>query len=257
MKLTKTLTFLIALILSLQTSASNTTIKKGENITMVASYYMSSLWTDIAEINMEVTEVNTKKRPLFRLKCTASTYKEWDSFFKVRDLYQSWVDQETIKPYIFKRNIDEGGYTKNIKYIFKRNTQTVNSTTQRRNKTPQKASVKITDDTFDLVSVLYKVRNTDFAKMKTGDKREITVIVDNKLETIVIKYKGLEKMSVGKIKNRQCHKIGVSVKNEKLLKTKDTNNMWLTADDKKIPVLIKAKIPVGSIQIRLKNIQGI
>ena len=93
--------------------------------------------------------------------------------------------------------------------------------------------------------------------MKTGDKREITVIVDNKLETIVIKYKGLEKMSVGKIKNRQCHKIGVSVKNEKLLKTKDTNNIWLTADDKKIPVLIKAKIPVGSIQIRLKNIQGI
>ena len=36
-------------------------------------------------------------------------------FFKVEDYYDSYFDTNTIAPILFKRNIDEGGYTKILK----------------------------------------------------------------------------------------------------------------------------------------------
>ena len=39
-------------------------------------------------------------------------------FFKVEDYYESYFDEETGLPYKFIRNINEGGYTKNVKIDF-------------------------------------------------------------------------------------------------------------------------------------------
>ena len=35
-------------------------------------------------------------------------------FFKVKDRYESYFDKQTIMPYKFVRNIDEGGHTKDL-----------------------------------------------------------------------------------------------------------------------------------------------
>ena len=39
-------------------------------------------------------------------------------FFKVEDYYESYFDQKTSLPYKFVRDINEGGYTKNIEIDF-------------------------------------------------------------------------------------------------------------------------------------------
>ena len=39
-------------------------------------------------------------------------------FFKVEDYYDSYFDTSSINPLFFKRNIDEGGYTKNLEIVF-------------------------------------------------------------------------------------------------------------------------------------------
>jgi hypothetical protein len=39
-------------------------------------------------------------------------------FFKVEDYYSSYFDNENVSPVFFKRNIYEGGYTKNLEVQF-------------------------------------------------------------------------------------------------------------------------------------------
>ena len=39
-------------------------------------------------------------------------------FFKVEDYYSSYFDNEKVSPVFFKRNIYEGGYTKNLEVQF-------------------------------------------------------------------------------------------------------------------------------------------
>lgn len=102
-------------------TVKNTAFQGGERLKYTGSYNMSSLWTDIAEVTLEVIETKAASKPILNLRMTASTYISWDNYFKVRDLYQSWVDPVSTLPLVFKRDMYEGGYTKDSKYIFKRN----------------------------------------------------------------------------------------------------------------------------------------
>lgn len=243
---------IIVSVLQAQT-VTNTAFKSGEKLTFVASYYMSSLWTDLAEITMQVSTVKTSSRELYRLKCAASTYQAWDSYFKIRDLYESYVDKTTVKPLLYKRSIDEGGYKKNVKYVYKWKSGIVNATVQKRTHPETKSEIKISDETYDLVSVLYMIRNLDYASMKVGDILKIKVLIDAKEEAVAVKYRGTETINVANLGKKNCHKLSVSLKDDSILKGKDLNNIWLTADQNKVPVLIKAEIPVGSIQVRLSE----
>lgn len=236
---------------------NNTSFESGEKLKFIASFYMSSLWTDIAEINMEVSEVKTSSQELYRLKCTASTFQKWDSFFKIRDLYESYVNKKSVKPYLFKRSVDEGGYKMNVKYIYKWKSNLVNASIQKRTHPAKKVSVEISKNTYDLVSVLYMIRNIDFSAKKVGDILKIPVLIDAKEEIITIKYKGIENKKVADIGNKKCYKLAISLKDEEILKGKGSNNVWLTADENMIPVLIKAEIPVGSVQIRLVSMSSL
>src|SRR6476620_236975 len=109
-------------------------VKSGEKFVYAASYNMSGLMTQLAQVKMETETVKTSKNTLLHLSCEATTYSKWDSFFKIRDTYESYVNPANFKPSLYKRDIFEGKYTKKEKYIFKRNTIT---STVTKKKTPE------------------------------------------------------------------------------------------------------------------------
>ena len=108
--------FVLTALFGLYITAQNNTIAFGEKLVFTASYNMSGILTDIAEVKMETSELNTSKSTLMRLKCTAATYNKWDNFFKIRDLYESYVNPKTLTPHLYKRDISQGGYNKFIHY---------------------------------------------------------------------------------------------------------------------------------------------
>ncbi|MBN2486755.1 MAG: DUF3108 domain-containing protein [Bacteroidales bacterium] len=236
---------------------TNTAFQGGEKLRYTGSYYMSSVWTDIAEVTLEVSSVNSQGTALLNLKGTAKTFASWDTYFKIRDSYQSWVTPVTVEPLIFKRDMYEGGYTNDSKYVFKRKSKVAVCKTKRKDGSESVDEVSIKDNTLDVVSVLYYVRNLNFEQMALNKVVPLTILIDNKLETIYIKYLGTETIKADILGSTKCHKLGVSLKNENIMKNKSTNNIWLTADKNKIPVYMKAEIPVGSIQLRLTEASGL
>ena len=235
----------------------NTAFRGNEVLKFVASYNMSGLWTDLAQITMSVKAVRMNEKNLYKLVSTAQTYTKWDSYFKIRDSYQSWVNPKTIKPYIFKRDVNEGGFIIKVKYIFKRKSLVAKSTMQVNKNAAKTSVVKINANTLDLVSAIYYFRNIDFSQTPVNTVKTLTVLIDNKLTKIQLKYRGKEKIKVSGYGTKECYKIGISLKDQNIVKNNPTNNIWLTADKNKVPVLIKAVIPVGSIQIRLSQMTGL
>ena len=67
---------------------------------------------------------------------------------------------------------------------------------------------------------------------------------------------GKETISAGNLGSKECFKIAISAKTN-ALKGKDKNLIWLTADSKKIPALIKFSITVGTGQLTLSTATGI
>lgn len=254
MKTKKLLFYFIALCFTLKLQAQN--IKAGEKLTYSASYNMGGMMTQLAQVIMETENVATSKNNYLHLSCQAATYSKWDSFFKIRDLYESYVNPVTLRPNLYKRNIFEGGYTKKEKYVFKNGGKTIASTVNKKNMPQREGIFNINPSSMDAITLLYKVRTIDFNKLKPNQTLSFIVVFDEKEIPVVIKYLGKEATNAGNLGNKECYKIAIAAKTS-ALKGKDKNLIWLTADAKKVPVHIKFSIPVGTGQLTLTNASGI
>jgi hypothetical protein len=250
----KTLLFTIVAALTIHAGFSQ--VKPGETFVYAASYNMAGLMTQLAQVKMQTNTVATSKSSYLHLSCEAVTFSKWDSFFKIRDLYESYVNPLTLKPAMYKRDIFEGGYTKKEKYIFKNDGRTVNSTVQKKKKPETKKTFTIGSATQDVVSMLYKLRTVDFSRQKIGQATAFTIVFDEKEIPVVVKYMGTETVSAGNLGSKQCYKVSIAARTD-ALKGKDKNLIWLTADKAKVPALIKFSIPVGTGQLALKSATGI
>lgn len=229
-------------------------IPSGEKLIYSGSFNMSGLMTQLAQVTLSTEIVTTSKNAYLHLNCELSTYAKWDKFFKIRDLYESYVNPLTLKPSLYKRSIDEGGYTKKEKYIFKRNT--VTSTVKKRNKPETTKTFNIDGSAQDVVSIMYKLRTMDLSKMKTGQMQSFTIVFDEKQIPVTVKLLGTETISAGNLGFKNCYKLSIGAKTD-ALKGKDKNLIWLTTDAKKIPALMKFSIPVGTGQLTLTSATGI
>jgi hypothetical protein len=229
-------------------------IKSGEKLVFAGSYNMSGLMTQLAQVTMSTETVSTAKNSYLHLSCELSTYSKWDSFFKIRDIYESYVNPVNLKPSLYKRSIDEGGYTKKEKYVFKGNT--VNSTVKKRKKPETQKTFTIGGSTQDVISLLYKVRTMDFSKFKVGQTQSLMIVFDEKQMPVTLKYMGKETVNAGNLGKKECYKLSIGAKTD-ALRGKDKNLIWLTADAKKVPALLKFSIPVGTGQLVLTSATGI
>ena len=248
--------FIFTIILILNICDSYSQIKPNEKLIYAASYNMSGLMTQLAQVTMETATMKTSKNTFLHLSCQAATFSKWDSFFKIRDLYESYVNPTTLKPSLYKRSINEGGYTKTEKYIFKPDGKTIISTSKKKKKPETKKTFTVGTSTQDIVSIIYKLRTIDFQNYKTGQTKSFVIVFDEKEIPVLVKFMGNETVSAGNLGTKNCYKISISAKTD-ALKGKDKNLIWLTADTKKIPALIKFSIPVGTGQLTLSNASGI
>ena len=247
-------------LFSLTVIAQNNTIPFGEKLVFTASYNMSGLLTDIAQVTMETSQVKTSSSTLMRLKCSATTYSSFDSFFKIRDLYESYVSPKSLTPYLYKRDINEGGYVKSMQYKYNHRNKTVNSTMKKRRGDgtiwETNNDVKISNSAKDLVATLYTLRNLDINKASIGDSSSFQVIFDEKETKVSFKLIGKETISTA-IGRKECYKIAISASGTNILKGNNSNMIWLTADANKVPVKATFKIPVGNGELKIKSASGL
>jgi hypothetical protein len=80
--------------------------------------------------------------------------------------------------------------------------------------------------------------------------------MDDQVWTLKTKYIGDEiiKIKAGKFK---CHKFVPVVQTGRVFKSEKDLNFWITADENKIPILVKAKIPVGYVKLHLIDYKGL
>src|SRR5690606_19234664 len=184
--------FLLSLFISTFGFAQNSAFKAGEKLTFAASYNMSGVVTGLAQVNMETSEIKTSKATLLRLKCTAATYSKWDNFFKIRDWYESYVSPTTEKPYLYKRDISDGDYTKYVQYKYSHSKGTMTSVIKKKKKGggtyDQNNTLSISSNTKDIVSTIYYLRTLDLNSYSPGKTVTMTVLFDNKPTEIVVKY---------------------------------------------------------------------
>ena len=175
-------------------------------------------------------------------------------FFKVDDDYQSYFDKQTGSPYRFIRKIDEGGYTKDIEINFDHNEHKAHVHDKKHDK---KSSHNIKMQTQDMISSFYYLRNhLDKKTLEVGKELKINMFFDKENFDFKLKYLGKENVSTkfGKV---SCLKFRPYVQYGRVFKEQESLTVWVSDDDNKIPIRIKADLAVGSLKADLDAYKGL
>lgn len=229
---------------------NNEAFSEGEFVKFKIKYLSFNTSTATLEVKKEMLN----EKPVYHIIGKGKSSKFLSLFFKVRDRYETYIDTKTYKPYRFVRNINEGGYTKDIVIDFNRekNTATVND---RKHKTVKSFSTP--EDVQDMISSFYYLRNTlDVESLKKGDETALTMFFDNENFNFKLKYLGTEtiRTKFGKI---NCLKFRPIVMADRVFKEEESLSIWVSNDKNKMPIRISADLAVGSLSAVLNEYRGI
>jgi hypothetical protein len=224
----------------------NHAFSAGERLTYLIS------WSNIIDAGTAVMEVREEKQAdgekAYLLVSTAHSSGLVSKFYKVNDIIESIVDAATIHSLSYKLDQSHGKRKKKRTMTFNRAEGTVTVLTDGRQDT-----YSIPPGILDPLSSLYYVRTRqDFS---VGRPMFIDVNEDGKSWAVEVQPLGREKIktSFGEF---NTIKVKTYPRYEGVFQHKGEIYIWLTDDERKIPVLMKSEITIGSIVATLVAMQA-
>jgi hypothetical protein len=203
---------------------------------------------------LEVKEASVNNKKVFRVIGKGYTTGVSRFFFKVDDLYESYIDKETGNPYQFVRKINEGGYTKNQEGFFN---QAGNRVLVKDYKHKTERTSDIPDSAQDILSAFYYLRNhPSIDGIKAGDSIVINMFFDDETTKFKLKFIGREDITT-KFGIVQTMIFRPLVQSGRVFKEQESLTVWISDDNNRIPVRIKADLVVGSIKADLESFKGL
>ncbi|MCI2229886.1 DUF3108 domain-containing protein [Polaribacter sp. MSW13] len=201
---------------------------------------------------LEVKERGFNGKRVFHTKGSGWTSGMIKWFFKVDDVYESFFDKDTIKPYQFRRKIDEGGYKKHRITSFNYKTKKAYVQDFIKQKDTSVAFVNVQD----MLSSFYYLRNQNLDTLKEGEEISIDMFMDSQIYPFKLRFLGREvlRTKFGQVNSLIFRPL---VQSGRVFKAQESVTIWITDDENKIPIKMKASLSVGSLRAELEAYKGL
>ena len=193
--------------------------------------------------------------PVWHASASGQTTGLADALYKVRDIYESYIEPATDLPLFSIRNISEGRYRKYNEVQFDHRSRTDSAVLQ-----SDLTGKHITQKgILDILSCFYWFRKYYLANgdsLKQGDTFTMTTWFADELYPITLKYKGKEtvRVSGGKV---LCYRFHPVTEVGRVFKSEEDMAMWFSADENFLPVKIRFDIFVGSFHVDMISSEGL
>jgi hypothetical protein len=203
-------------------------------------FAMSVLGASGGDLTLSARETELDGKPAYKFELSAISGQFLSKIFIVRDYLASWVDPKTFRSLRFEKHTVEGkrvrddliefDYAKKVAY---------------RDGKP----IAIEENTLDSLSSLYYIRLID---LEQRDQVPLTV-VSRHLFPLSVVVQGRETVTTpaGTFKTIRVEPQGP----DGLIGKGKTLTLWLTDDERKMPVQLKSKLKVGTLTGKLKSVE--
>ncbi|MBX2976256.1 MAG: DUF3108 domain-containing protein [Ignavibacteriaceae bacterium] len=243
-------TFILLSILTTNAQTSefrkieNNAFREGEKLTFDVKYGFVTAGVAVMSIP-RIRKISG--RNAYHVNFEVNSVPNFDWVFKVRDKYESYIDVEGIFPWRFEQHIREGNYSRDFSAFFDHR--------KGRAKTSE-GEYPIPKNVHDIISAFYFARTIDYSKMKVGDKVELQNFYKDKVHQLDVKYLGKERITVP-AGTFDCVIVEPLVLEGGLFKSEGNIVIWLSDDNLKVPVKVKTKVVIGSIDAELTAFEGL
>ncbi|MFZ1323107.1 MAG: DUF3108 domain-containing protein [Ignavibacteria bacterium] len=226
----------------------------GEKLTFEINYGFVNAGTAVMEVDPKLQTMNG--RECYDIKFTVNSSGSFDWVYKVRDFYRTYVDKEGLFPWRFEQHIKEGNYQRDFEAIFDQENHKAKTYTGEKEPKKFEGEFDIPEYTQDAMSAFYFFRTLDFSKMKDGDETLLQNFYKDNTYPLKVKYYGKETIEVPAGEFR-CVKLEPLVAEGGLFKSEGSIIVWLTDDERRMPVKVKTKVVIGSIDADLSAYSGL
>ncbi|WP_164977469.1 DUF3108 domain-containing protein [Ancylomarina salipaludis] len=240
-----------------QAGIENFAFQSGEKLTYRGYYNWGFIWVAAGEVKLEVKDEAYSNKPAYKIEAEGKTLKAFDWFFKLRDTLSCYVDSTNLKPFYFDRKTHEGDYIARHQYWFDYEKNQVYSEIRKRQKPIKKDTLENMNISSDIVSVAYFTRNLDFSKYKKREKIPLRMLIDNEIHNLYIRYKGIEKVKLKNGEVYECLKFSPMLVKGNLFKGGEDMTIWVSNDRNRVPIMVEAKVLIGSVKGLLDSYEGL
>jgi hypothetical protein len=181
--------------------------------------------------------------PVYHIQSKTNSNRFFSNIYKVRDKIISYIDTEGLFSRYFYKRLREGDYKKRVEISFDHEAGLARYANG--NEYP------VTPGVQDVLSAFYYVRTLD---LKVGDVYHVPAHSSRRSYDLRVIVHRKEKVEV-EAGTWDCFVVEPVIEGEGLFKHEGKLTLYMTDDQYRVPVLIKAKVPVGSIDVSLKEFQ--
>jgi hypothetical protein len=214
----------------------------------IGEYFQFSIdWSGVngGSALMQVQNIQTVDgHRTWRIVTKAESNSFVSKFYKVRDRAESYIDAESLYTRRFEKHLREGNYKQDVSVRYD----------QEARKAIYEGGTKKIDvppRVHDVLSAFYYVRT---CPLPEGGVVSIPTHDNEKSYDMVVKVIRRERVEVpaGKF---DCVLVEPVLKSEGIFKSKGQMLVWLSDDERRIPVQVKSKVPIGSISVVLTDMR--
>lgn len=217
----------------------------GERLEYDLGYKFLKAGTGYFEIAKE--PVIIKGRKCYDVNFVVKSLPSLEWLYKVRDSYNTKIDIDGIFPWEYSQKIREGNYKRDIFTEFDQ----IN-----RKAITKKGEYDTPEYVHDIVSAFFYLRTLDLKQYKKGDVIPLKNFYKDSTYNLDVKILGREIIEVkaGKFKTVVVEPL---VKDGGLFKAEGRIIIWLSDDERKIPVKVGTEIVIGFVGAELTSYKGV
>jgi hypothetical protein len=222
----------------------NKAFKEGEKLTFDIKYGFVTAGIAVMQVQ-KIKRISG--RNAFYITFEVNSVPSFDWIYKVRDRYETYLDVEGLFPWRFEQHIREGSFSRDFSAFFDHRKGIANTS---------KGQFEVPLYVNDILSAFYIARTFNYSEMKVDDIIPMKNFYKDKVYDLNVKYLGKERITVD-AGTFDCIVVEPLVQEGGLFKSEGSIVIWLTDDDLKIPVKVKTKVVVGSIDAELTKYEGL
>lgn len=224
----------------------------GEKITYRVHYGFVTAGEAELNIDKKIHQIND--RPSFHIEIKGRTTGLADKLYNVKNTWGTYLDTMAVVPHQFYRKIEEGNYRKNEVVHFKQLSQKAVVTDLSRNgkEIVKNEAFEVPAHVQDLVSGYYYLRTLNYKNLKPGELIKIDAFFDKEVYDFKVRFVGREKVKteLGKL---NALVISPQLPENSLFVGENAVKVWLSDDEHKIPLKIRANMYVGAIEVDIRD----
>lgn len=207
-------------------------------------------WGGMVVGRARIETLPTTDTAQFVVRTTARANNTIQSLYPVRDTVESWVSNATGLPLRFHKRLNEGSYSGSVLIGFDHDAGVARIKGGQKKGGTSDTAVELPAGTFDLLSAFHSVRR---ARLVPGSSIRLTILDNRKV------FKDVE---VACLRRETIEQNGTTwntlvieprIHGDALFKSKGKLRVWLTDDERRMPVRMVSEIKLGTIRAELAS----